>query len=77
MSFNCAIEDLHNIEVLIVRAIQQVNQGNFDNERILRVGGRIGNVSVSYAIKHPVIIPKGHPLVRFIISEFYIKAFIR
>lgn len=44
-----------------------------DNNGLLRVGGRLDNASLSYAIKHPVIIPKGHPLVQLIIREYHIN----
>lgn len=39
-----------------------------DCDHLLRVGGRIKNSNFDYEQKHPIILPKGHPLTTLIIS---------
>ncbi|XP_052855037.1 uncharacterized protein LOC128263821 [Drosophila gunungcola] len=37
------------------------------SEGLLRVGGRLQNASLDYEAKHPVLLPKDHPVIRAII----------
>lgn len=40
-----------------------------DKDGLLRVGGRIRNANISFNQKHPIILPKGHPLTNLIINH--------
>lgn len=40
-----------------------------DSDGVFKVGGRLGNSSLSYSLKHPVIIPKNHHITRLIIAD--------
>ncbi|XP_075162898.1 uncharacterized protein LOC142235533 [Haematobia irritans] len=40
-----------------------------DKENIIRVGGRLGNSSLSYDLKHPMLLSKANPLSSLIISD--------
>ncbi|XP_054272893.1 uncharacterized protein LOC128993159 [Macrosteles quadrilineatus] len=44
-----------------------------DSEGILRVGGRLKNSNLPFSAKHPIILPKRHPVVRHLI-DFYHKS---
>jgi hypothetical protein len=37
----------------------------------MRVGGRLENAQLPYDTKHPVILPKGHPVSRLIVSHVH------
>lgn len=39
-----------------------------DQDGLLRVGGRLKNASLPTTVKHPVLIPKDHPISRTIIA---------
>lgn len=39
-----------------------------DESGILRVGGRIKHSAFDYDLKHPMVLPKGHPLTKLIIT---------
>lgn len=39
-----------------------------DTDNLLRVGGRLKKSDFDYDLKHPVILPKGHPLTKLIIT---------
>ncbi|XP_063990952.1 uncharacterized protein LOC135169656 [Diachasmimorpha longicaudata] len=40
-----------------------------DKDGLIRVGGRLQNAMIPYSQKHPLILPKSHPLTRLIIRE--------
>ncbi|XP_051792767.1 uncharacterized protein LOC127530320 [Acanthochromis polyacanthus] len=42
-----------------------------DQDRILKVGGRLKNASLPTSQKHPVIIPKDHHVTRMIIAHYH------
>ncbi|XP_043201259.1 uncharacterized protein LOC122370062 [Amphibalanus amphitrite] len=42
-----------------------------DEDGILRVGGRLQRSDLSYSAKHPVLLPKGHPISRLIIRQLH------
>lgn len=42
-----------------------------DNNNILRVGGRLVHSNLSYDVKHPILLPKCHPLTRLIIRDYH------
>ncbi|XP_055911959.1 uncharacterized protein LOC129945983 [Eupeodes corollae] len=42
-----------------------------DSDGLLRIGGRIKNASVSFNIKHPIILPKSNPISNLIITDFH------
>ena len=44
----------------------------FDENKLLRVGGRLRNAPINYETKHPVILPKGH-LVEIIIDFIHLR----
>ena len=44
-----------------------------DEEKLLRVGGRIDNSDYSYEKKHPIILPKAHLLTKLIILQEHHK----
>lgn len=44
-----------------------------DSNGLLRVGGRLGNSTLGYQEKHPVLLPKGHHVSKLIIRHFHEK----
>ena len=44
-----------------------------DEEGIIRVGGRLKKSSLQVELKHPIILPKGHPLSKMILRWCHIK----
>lgn len=40
-----------------------------DNHRVLRVGGRLKASFISYAAKHPILLPRHHPFSHVIINH--------
>ena len=42
-----------------------------DNENILRVGGRLSRAALPYHIKHPVVLPRCHPVSEVILHHFH------
>lgn len=46
-----------------------------DDKHILRVGGRLCNSNLSFAQKHPIVLPNKHKLTLIIIGYFHIKNF--
>ncbi|XP_041564840.1 uncharacterized protein LOC121467484 [Drosophila elegans] len=45
------------------------------SEGLLRVGGRLQNASLDYEAKHPILLPKDHPVTRAIIVYYHEKYF--
>ncbi|XP_066911620.1 uncharacterized protein [Clytia hemisphaerica] len=45
-----------------------------DDEGIIRVGGRLKKSSLQIELKHPIILPKAHPLSKMILRWCHIKA---
>ncbi|XP_052855136.1 uncharacterized protein LOC128263898 [Drosophila gunungcola] len=43
------------------------------SEGLLRVGGRLQNASLDYEAKHPILLPKDHPVTRAIIFYYHEK----
>ena len=46
----------------------------FDNDGILRVGGRLENTPVEYETKHPIILPYRHHVTETIILQYHQRA---
>lgn len=44
-----------------------------DAQRLLRVGGRLQNSSLSFDVKHPIILPKDHHLTRLLILQTHLN----
>ena len=44
-----------------------------DQDGLLKVGGRLKNASLPAPLKHPVIIPKNHPITKAIIAHYHEK----
>lgn len=42
-----------------------------DDSGILRVGGRLKNSNLNFEAKHPIILPKTHPVVHLIVDHFH------
>ncbi|XP_043063589.1 uncharacterized protein LOC122319855 [Drosophila ficusphila] len=42
-------------------------------DRLLRVGGRLQNANLDYGTKHPILLPKDHPVTKAIIVYFHKK----
>ena len=40
-----------------------------DDNGIWRCGGRLSNVDVPYSVKHPILLPRAHPLTELIVRE--------
>lgn len=40
---------------------------------VLKAGGRFGNSSLPYAFRHPMVIPKSHPIAKKIIEDCHGK----
>ncbi|XP_052855190.1 uncharacterized protein LOC128263952 [Drosophila gunungcola] len=45
------------------------------SECLLRVGGRLQNASLDFEAKHPILLPKDHPVTRAIIVYYHEKYF--
>ena len=46
-----------------------------DPEGIWRCGGRLSNADVPYTTRHPIILPRDHPLVRMLVINAHAKVF--
>lgn len=46
---------------------------SFIQERIFRVGGRLSNFILSFAQKHPILLPKTDPLTKLLIDYYHKK----
>ena len=46
-----------------------------DDNGVWRCGGRLSNVDVSYSIKHPILLPRTHPLTELIVREAHERVF--
>ncbi|XP_063994337.1 uncharacterized protein LOC135171637 [Diachasmimorpha longicaudata] len=44
-----------------------------DKDGLIRVGGRLRNAMIPYSQRHPIIIPKSHPITKLIIWEAHIS----
>ncbi|GFQ66072.1 uncharacterized protein TNCT_33471 [Trichonephila clavata] len=44
-----------------------------DDERILRVGGRLRNVNVPKSTKHPIVLPKSHYITELVVRHYHHK----
>ena len=44
-----------------------------DNEGLLRIGGRMERGKLSYAKRHPVLLPKDHKVVELLINYEYVS----
>lgn len=44
-----------------------------DDQGIIRVGGRLQNSTLSFAQKHPILLPKGHHVTTLIIRDVHLK----
>lgn len=81
-------EELAEAETLwIISAQHQFNnEKNFQQQRrklglfkdsrgIWRCGGRLSNSDMPYAVKHPILLPRTHPLTALIIQEAHNRVF--
>ena len=46
-----------------------------DKDKLIRVGGRLENSSMSYNSKHPIVLPSKNKLTDMIISHYHVKYF--
>ena len=44
---------------------------SLDRDDTIRVGGRLKNANITFSIKHPVLIPKDHPVAFLIIRHYH------
>ncbi|XP_053685671.1 uncharacterized protein LOC128735203 [Sabethes cyaneus] len=44
-----------------------------DEERVLRVGGRLNLSQLPYQTKHPVLLPDAHPFTRLLAEHYHVK----
>lgn len=44
-----------------------------DGNRLIRVGGRLHNLQQDYDARHPILLPKGHPVTNAIIVHYHQK----
>lgn len=79
------VEDLQKAERAIILYIQktsisedQLKQRHLqrlnlftDNDGLIRVGGRLCNSTVTYAMKHPILLPKSHRVVHLLIEDYH------
>lgn len=42
-----------------------------DRDKMLRVGGRLTNSTLSYSEKHPLVLPKDHHVTELFIEEMH------
>ncbi|XP_063917191.1 uncharacterized protein LOC135132905 [Zophobas morio] len=67
-------------ELNLLNSNQDINKSSkllnlspfIDMQGIIRVGGRLRNANLSFDKKHPIILPKNHPLTKMIIRHFHI-----
>lgn len=45
----------------------------FDQQGVLRAGGRLSNAHVDFSAKHPIILPKAHPAVEALVDHYHLK----
>lgn len=46
-----------------------------DDRGLWRCGGRLLNAEVSFSVKHPILLPKTHPLTTLIVTEAHQRVF--
>ena len=46
-----------------------------DEKGIWRCGGRLSNAEVPYAVKNPILLPRGHPLTILVVREAHDRVF--
>ena len=46
---------------------------HLDNYGIIRVGGRLKNANIAFSVKHPILLPKSHPISLSVITYFHEK----
>ena len=44
---------------------------SLDRDDIIRVGGSLKNANIAFSVKHPVLIPKDHPIALLIIRHYH------
>lgn len=44
-----------------------------DQDNVLRVGGRLKNANISFDMKHPIILPKGHHFTKILIHQMHLN----
>lgn len=81
-------EELAEAEALWIISVQQQfsNDKNFqrqqaklrlfqDDRGLWRCGGRLSNAEVSFSVKHPILLPRTHPLTTLIVMEAHRRVF--
>ena len=81
-------EELAEAEALWITSAQQqlIHEKDFkhqqwklrlfkDDKGLWRCGGRLSNVDVPYSVKHPILLPRTHPLTTLIVREAHERVF--
>ena len=74
------IKDVQSVifekEIRLLKAGKELNKRSqllsltpFLQDNLLRVGGRLSRANISFDAKHPIILPKNHPLTEIIIMD--------
>ncbi|XP_054708165.1 uncharacterized protein LOC129217975 [Uloborus diversus] len=69
--FSTEIATLEKGKVLKSGNLSQLNPF-IDSEGLLRVGGRLKNANLAESVKHPLILPKKHPVTEMVIRYYHI-----
>ena len=72
-SFAQEFADIPNGQVQKNSPLRKLNP-MIDDQGVIRVGGRISQSSLTWAMKHPIILPKGHRVSEMIIQEQHRKS---
>ncbi|XP_056603915.1 uncharacterized protein LOC130420572 [Triplophysa dalaica] len=82
------VSELQHAELAILKYIQTASFGSSqvktssllklksfedENDKLLRVGGRLTNAPIPFEAKHPVILPNNHHVTQLIISHYHLR----
>ncbi|KAH8315771.1 hypothetical protein KR067_001619, partial [Drosophila pandora] len=65
------IKELQNGKEISSASILATSSPFLDKLILLRVGGRLRNSTLDYDSRHPIILPRSHPVTRAIIVDFH------
>ncbi|XP_062553177.1 uncharacterized protein LOC134218260 [Armigeres subalbatus] len=72
-SFPAEISHLSSGEPVIKSSAMKWLKPYIDEDRIIRVGGRLRNATLSDYVKHPIVLSAKHPLSTLLASFFHLK----
>lgn len=69
--FNDELKELTQTRTISNKSPLRLLGPFLDQKGIIRLGGRLGHSSEEYQTKHPIILPKTHPLTRLIMQHYH------